>query len=117
MNFEILKTKVENIKDKYSNQKNNISGYLKEIDDVFYDYGTDNDNFAFEKILNDVISGEDCEGLVMGASPNKFYHWKGTSNRPIVTEVDYKLLSELVDEALNLIQEYETTNKKEFDIC
>lgn len=116
MSFEELKTQIEKIKVKYSNEQNNVSDYLKEIDNEFYEYGTVTENFAFEEVLNDIISGKDCEGIVMGASPNKYYHWKG-KDKPRVSEVDFELLSELVDEALDITEEYYKAKVKDYDLC
>lgn len=116
MSFEELKMRIEKIKAKYSNEQNNVSGYLKEINNEFYEYGTITENYAFEEVLNDIISGKDCEGIVMGASPNKYYHWKGI-DKPRVSEVDFELLSELVDEALDITEEYNKTKVKDYDLC
>jgi len=117
LKYEKLENHINRIKEKYSYQKHNVSEYIEEIDNEFYEFGAVTDNIAYERVLNNVISGEDCIDYVMGADPKKFYHWKDVSGKLRVTEVDYELYSELVDEALVLTKEFENKKEKDFDIC
>lgn len=104
---------LETVKEKYSHQKNNISEYLKEVNDIFYSYAEATDNYAFESILEDIVSGEDCEGYVAYVNPKALYHWKVIDGCTSVSEVDYDLLTELVDKAIEVTEEKE----KDYDIC
>lgn len=118
MSNEELKNKIIKIQNKYKTRQHDILNYDKELTNAFYEYADKNEDYdyEFEKIFNDVISGEDCIGLVMGAKSNSLYYWKNVDGKTVVEEVDYDLLTKLSNDALKC---YEKSKDKEadFDIC
>lgn len=116
MDLKELKNKVLDLEKKYSKKPNQVLNYHNELINAFYEYADSNNNtdYEFEEIFGDVVSGEDCIGLVMGANPKELYYWKDDHGKTVVDLIDYNYLADLSKQALKC---YEKTKEKDFDIC
>lgn len=119
MDIYNLRNKINHIKTKYQNKQNEINKYFEEVLDVFYDYGDKTGNFKFKSVINNIICGEDLYGSEyceeVSDVSKELYLFKSFKD---VTEVDYGLLTELVDKALEEMNIKEKEIKdKDLDIC
>jgi len=113
MNKEELKNRISSLEDKYSTKQKEVLNYHRELLNTFYEYADSNNNtdYEFDEVFKDIVSGEDCEGLVAYANPHSLYYWKSSSE---VYEIDYDFLKDLSREALKC---YEKNKQEDFDIC
>ena len=116
MNIEELNNKILNVEKKYSKKQDKVKDYCHELEDTFYEYSDLNGNmdYEFNEVFNDIVCGEDCIGLVMGASVDSLYYWYRKDGRTCVDEIDYDYLTNLANEALKC---YEKTKEDDFEIC
>ncbi len=116
MDLKELKNKVLALEKKYSKKPNQVLNYHNELINTFYEYADSNNNtdYEFEEVFDDIVSGEDCMGLVMGANSKNLYYWKDNHGKTVVDLIDYNYLADLSKKALKC---YEKTKEKEFDIC
>lgn len=118
MNLQELKSKVFNLEKKYARIPNQVLNYYNDLLDTFYQYADSNNNtdYEFDEVFKDIVCGDDCIGLVVGATRNKLYYWKDDHGKTVVDVIDYKYLADLSNQALK----YYDKNKdkdKELDIC
>lgn len=109
MEIKKLKNNLESIIKKYEKDKSNIKDYLDELYDAFYEFADNTGNYDFEHNFGNIISGEDCIGLVSYADIDSFYYWKSSRE---VSNIDYDLLTKITKETISEIE-----NNKDFDIC
>ena len=114
MDVKELNNKILGLEKKYSTKQNQVSNYYNELLNTFYEYADSNfnDDYEFDEVFKDIVSGEDCIGVVMGAKPENLYYWKEVNGRPSVDTIDYKYLANLSREALKCYDK-----GKNFDIC
>ena len=111
MNLEQCRKKINALEKKYFNNQKNTTKYYQELCDVLYDYAEETGNYDPINCFNDIVSSEDMEGLMNYPTPNSLYYWKSYTE---VYEVDYKMLTELSNEALTHL----TKDKEQsLDIC
>ena len=116
MDVKELNNRILGLEKKYSTKQDQVSNYYKELLNTFYEYADSkyNDDYEFDEVFQDIVSGEDCIGLVMGASKGDLYYWDVVDGKTKVTKIDYKYLSDLSRQALKC---YDKEKKVEFDIC
>lgn len=116
MNIKELNDKVLNLEKKYSTKRNKVLDYYNDLIDVFYEYADSNYNtdYEFEQVFKDIVSGEDCYELVIGAKLNALYFWTVEDGRRVVDEIDYECLADLSRKALKC---YDKSKDEDFDIC
>lgn len=111
MNLENCKNKLISLEDKYLKDKIKVKEYYNEIMDAIYNYVDDKDEVISLKPIDEIVSGEDCEGILMNPNFNSLYYFKEYNE---VYEVDYDLLVTLSRQTIKQIQK---TKEKEFDLC
>lgn len=111
MNLENCKNKLISLENKYSKDKMKVKEYYNQIMNVLYDYIDNNDEFISLKPIDEIVSSEDCEGVIMNPNFDSLYYFKNYND---VYEVDYDLLVNLSKQTIKQIQK---NKEKEFDIC
>ncbi|MGM9875702.1 MAG: hypothetical protein ACI310_00535 [Bacilli bacterium] len=116
MDVKELNNRILGLEKKYSTKQDQVSNYYKELLNTFYEYADSNYNtdYEFDEVFKDIVCGEDCIGLVMGAKSNELYFWKDDNGCTRVDEIDYKYLADLSRQALKC---YDKEKKVDFDIC
>jgi hypothetical protein len=116
MDLKELNNKIIALEKKYSTNQKQVLNYYKELLNTFYEYADSNynDDYEFDEVFKDIVSGEDCFELVVGADSNKLYFWKDDNGITEVDEIDYKYLADLSRQALKC---YDKEKKVDFDIC
>ena len=97
MNIEELNNKILNIEKKYSKKQDKVNEYCEELENTFYEYADLNGNmdYEFEEVFKDIVCGEDCIGLVLGASVDSLYYWYRKDGKTCVDEIDYDKIEEM----------------------
>ena len=112
MDFKDLENKIKKIEQKYSINKKDVSNYYDELYDAFYEYEKLTGDESFCNVYSDIVSGEDCEGVITFPDFSSLYYFSKVRE---AEEVDYKLLTSITN---NAIKEFKEKHKeKELDMC
>lgn len=96
-----LKNNINFLIKKYKNDKLNILDYFYELYMQFYNFAETTGNYDWEKILSNIVNGEDCEGIVSYPNFNSLYYFY---EKNVFEEIDYKLLTKLSKLAIKEIK-------------
>ena len=116
MDVKELNNRILELEKKYYTKQDQVLNYYDELLNTFYEYADSNynDDYEFDEIFKDIVSGEDCIGVVIGAEYDALYFWREENGRTIVDKMDYKYLADLSRQALKC---YDKEKKVDFDIC
>ena len=116
MDVKELNNRILELEKKYYTKQDQVLNYYDELLNTFYEYADSNynDDYEFDEIFKDIVSGEDCIGVVIGAEYDALYFLREENGRTIVDKMDYKYLADLSRQALKC---YDKEKKVDFDIC
>lgn len=113
MDIEELKKTLNDLKNKYGNEKHNVSEYYSKTMETLEDFAEETGNYDFEKAIPCIVNGSELYGddyceEICDVSNNLyiFNDWKNVSS---LTHAD---VNEMIDKSITLL-----SKEKEFDIC
>lgn len=113
MDIEKLKKTLNDLKNKYGNEKHNVSEYYSKTMETLEDFAEETGNYDFDEAIPCIVNGADLYGTdyceeVCDVS-NDLYIFNGWKDVSSLTNTD---VNEIINKSISLL-----TKEKDFDIC